>query len=366
MRLRDVVNTPSELGIPPIWSPPGIAPHLRPDSGIRYVDQNTDRNPWSPLEPLIRAVVTMHPNFSFDTIDVMTDRRPIRKLFAFVSGDAEYFEFGVEVIGTTALFVRMEKQTRDEIPPGAFQGYRRAFEEEYTKLSISAKGSTSHHRVIHYNFGGLQFLVRSAVDAYVEDLTKTPEAPKASDKHKGDDLIKYMKAASLGNAAPSIVDRPEAPGLTVVHGGRNIPHAAVLELKTCFKFAKKPFELQQKMPDLWISQTPNFVEAAHQNVGTKWSRKKDGQPRLAEFVKHEVKPMREELINWEDANATTLRKLLAVLRQVVEAAKAINAPCIVSYQREEAALWVTKAGRGMIPSMPEDLHKKWSVVAKSA
>lgn len=87
-----------------------IAPRLKPDTGSRYVDQNTDRYPWSPLEPLIRAVLELQPKFDLGMMDIVTDRRPFRRLFAFVSGDGEDFEFGVESIGTTLLFARMKSR----------------------------------------------------------------------------------------------------------------------------------------------------------------------------------------------------------------------------------------------------------------
>lgn len=43
----------------------------------------------------------------------------------------------------------------------------------------------------------------------------------------------------------------------------------MLELTTRYKFAKRPFDIEQRLADLWISQTPNFIEAYHQGVGYK-------------------------------------------------------------------------------------------------
>jgi len=350
-------------GIPPIWSPPRIAPRLKPDTGSRYVDQNTDRYPWSPLEPLIRAVLEMQPNFDLGMMDIVTDRRPLRRLFAFVSGDGEDFEFGVESIGTTLLFARMEKQTRDLIPEGRFQGYRQAFEEEYTKLEKSAKGSTSHHRIVHYDFGGLRLLVRSAVDAYIGELAPTldQETSQHSQQDGDEDLVKFIKVTSLGRAAPSIIETPKAPGLTVIPGGQNVPLSAVTELKTRSKFAKKPFNLTQKMPDLWISQTPNFIDAAHQNVGTKWSRAKYNEPRLAEFMDIDIKPMTEDLAEWETENAKTIYSFLIVLRQIIDTARSMETPCIVRYEKDKDVLLVSKAESGVVPIQVDVMKEKWFV-----
>lgn len=124
------------------------------------------------MEPTIRAVQTLKPDFDFAAVRLVTDRRPLRNLFVFVDSELDAFRFGVVIIGTTAFLSRMEKETRQERPKGGYQGYRQGFEESYTKLATSTKGSTSHHRIVSYCFGGLKLLVRSAVDVYTEDIEK--------------------------------------------------------------------------------------------------------------------------------------------------------------------------------------------------
>ena len=109
------------------------------------------------MDSLILAVHTSQPDFDFAAVDVVSDRRPLRKLYGFVTGEPEAFEFGVELVGNTALFIRFEKQTREELPSKTFHGYRQAFEEQYTQLLASAKGSTSHHHIVRYGFGGFGF-----------------------------------------------------------------------------------------------------------------------------------------------------------------------------------------------------------------
>lgn len=49
---------------------------------------------------MVCAVSTLHSDFDFEYINVVTDRKSIRKLFAFVAGEKNDFEFGVELIGT--------------------------------------------------------------------------------------------------------------------------------------------------------------------------------------------------------------------------------------------------------------------------
>ena len=305
----------------------------------------------------------MHPDFGLGEIDIITDRSPLHNLFAFASHKGEDFQFRVQIVGKTVLFVRMEKQTRDEIPQGTFQGYRQAFEDEYTSVAISAKGSTSHHRIVEYSFGGLRLLVRSAVDAYLKDLASDPsrETDQNNDEEDVEILTDSIRATALNTAAPSVMNTPEAPGLTIVPGSHNVPHAAVVELATRFKYSRRPFSLSQKMPDLWISRTPNFIKAAYQNVGTNWSRARSLQPRMAEFVDIDVLPIKESIAEWSAENAKTISRFLSILKKVVDAARGMEAPGIVSYREDEDVLLVREAVDEIKPILSEDLRKKWFV-----
>lgn len=357
---RRFAKMSTATGIPPVWSPPAIAPALKPDYGPQYVDQNTDRNPNSPLDSLILAVQTYQPDFDFPAVDMVSDRRPLRKLYGFVTGETDAFEFGAEMVGNTALFVRMEKQTREELPSTTFHGYRQAFEEQYTKLSASAKGSTSHHRIVRYNFGGFVLLVRSGADVYLQELVKGQTSLEKPDTEDLLSQVNVFETLSLGSrtATPTETKEKQDGRVTVVQGGQMIPHAAVLELTTRSKFAKRPFDIEQKMPDLWISQTPNFIEAYHRSVGYKTYN----QPGLQQgkFDDIKVKAIREQLAKWETVNASALGKLATVLGQVIEEVKKAQGPCIVRYTGlgDNLRLSTIEA----LPSLSEDLkslfHRK--------
>lgn len=302
----------------------------------------------------------MHPEFDLGEIDIITDRSPLRKLFEFVSSENEDFQFGVQVVGKTAMFVRMEQQTREMIPQGQFQGYRRAFQEGYTKIASSAEGSTSYHRIVEYGFGGLRLLVRSAVDAYLGDSALMPKPGiDGQDKVGQESVVKSMRPTALDSVTPSAIANPKVPGLTIIPGDCNIPHTAVAEFATRAIYGKTPFALSQKMLDLWFAQTPNYIKAAYQNGGTKWSRARVLQPRVAEFVNIDILPMKEKLAEWAAENAKTISMFLAVLRQVLDAAREMKAPSLVSYKRDEDSLWICKATDDRVSVLSEDLRKKW-------
>jgi len=308
----------------------------------------------------------MHPIFDFGQIDIVTDRRPLRKLIEFVRNEAEDFEFGIEAIGKTVLFVRTEKMTRETIPPGRYQGYRREFEEAYTQLSSSAEGSSSHYRIARYNLGGLNMVVRSAFDAYLEQIASKLEATAArgTEKHREEDPTTSVRSVSLENA-PSIADTPVAPGLQVIRDEDDIPYAALVEHKTRNEFARWPWNIEGKMPDLWLSQTPILIEAAHQNAGTKWSRAESLGPGMAEFVDIDVRDMHEKVYDWQAKNSNTIRGFLEVLKKVGAIARASTYPLIVRYVKEGDRLVAAKAETGAVPSSPEEIRKQWSIVKKA-
>ncbi|KAL9633337.1 MAG: hypothetical protein Q9164_004757 [Protoblastenia rupestris] len=330
--------TPTILvpGIPPVWTPPQFPPALSPDSGSRYIDQNTDRNPGSPLESLISAVNTSQPDFEFNAINIVTDRRPIRKLLGFVNGEhgkLEYsprtdFRFGIEIMKNgTALFTRIEEQTRERFivnEKRKVQGYREAFENAYTKTSASAQGSTSHHRIVSYKIGGLSFLVRYAVDGYLENRARTLLGVKNTETTGIDDLVDYLKATSLDHPAPT-GNNPFNKRVTVLKGGRDIPNLATFELTPSFITCRYRVEFHQRAP-------------------------------RARFNDIEVTDLKPKLVAWEEKNAGTLKKLVEVLKEILEIARAMKKPCTVSYSGEEGApLMIDEAKEARIPSLSPKL-----------
>ena len=209
-------------GVPPVWNQPLQPQTCKRDTGQRYVDQNADRTPGSPLKPLILAVQTMQPGFDFSETDIMTDRKPIRDVLGFVQGEPASFKFGITVLGNTALLTRLEDTTRD-----VCLGFRAGFEKEFLQVSAAAQGSTSHHRIVTYEFGGMRFLVRYAVDAYLhgraEALMRTDGVPIA----RLGPLVDWALSRGLSTAAPSST-LPHTTPVTVITGGHNIPHGMYL------------------------------------------------------------------------------------------------------------------------------------------
>ena len=331
---------------------------MKPDTGGCFVDQNADRTPGSPLQALIHAVRTCQPDFDFTNISIVTDRKPVRCLLGFVRAEPGAFKFGVTVIGKTALFTRIETRTRDQtLRP--HNGYRNAFEGHYTKISASAARTTSHHRVVKYDFADQTFLLRYAVDAYLGDLAKALMQADGIENTDRGPLVERHESINTRGESPSKT-LPRSTPVTVIDGGRHIPHAATLELTTRAQHKHAPDCIEQKIPEFWISQTLNYHLCFHRE-------KKDGPNRSTTFHCIRLIPMGGLLIGWEKDNAEKLRALAHVLGQVIRAAKELGGSCTASSDGTEgASLKVSRAEREEVPALPEEMQSLFLPIKNEA
>ena len=354
--------TPTILvpGIPPVWSVPKNTPRLLPDVGkrIRYIDENADRYPWSPLEPLVQAVAATHPDFDFDGLDIVTDRRPIRQVLEWARGKSKGFQSGVEVVRNTAFFKRTEKHTRETIRSGMFRGYRRAFEQSYFKIPLYAQDSTAHYGMIRYRLGTLKALLCSTFDGYSPEEVSGHDTLASRGTRGQADMANFRSSISHLSRAPSIKDTPEAPSLTVLRGNEEVPHSALFELSTRSKSGKTPVDIETKFPDMWLYQTPHFVIALHETVKSRQSRGKKELPPFAEFKDIQIRRNKEKLQRWEEVNQSSIRKFVVVLQQILEQAAAMKAPCMVTHVKTEECLRMSRVHPGSLAGSPESLKSR--------
>jgi hypothetical protein len=323
-------------GSPAKWSPRIGPTRLQKDTGYFYTAQNVARHPESPLEPLFRAVLLTDPSFDLRSVDVVTDRSNIRKLLSFVDpgtarNGAEAFAFKVEVIGQTALFSREEKEVRQYIAPSEFRGHGHEFEKAYTTRQI--QGSTGHHRVVAYRFGGLKFLVRNEVDGYVSP-------PGATDA--GSILANQLSSLSLSRSPPvepAALHRWPGSKLKVALEGKTVSPEQCLEIKT--RVAHKPLQMQDVMPQLWASQTVKLVRAYHTR---------------GLFQPPAVEEVTDDMKRWERDNEGSLKKLAAVITKILEVAKRSDGPIRVEYSVIGNRLVLSKDDSEKM--LPDDLYSK--------
>lgn len=119
------------------------------DTGTVFTDQNASRLSSSPLLPLVAAVSHHAPEFSLASVDFVTDRNGLRKLWRWAVGDpnAGTFRIDVDFVGTkTILMQRWETETTQQGGPG----YEREFEKASTNPGSGCEGATGHHRIVTY------------------------------------------------------------------------------------------------------------------------------------------------------------------------------------------------------------------------
>lgn len=332
-------------GSPDLWSPPKVSFRLRKDTGHIYIAQNAARHPESPLEPLFRALYVAHPSFNISAIDVVTDRNNIRKLLGFINprwnGDKrEDFTMHVEVRNNTAIFCRNETKVEEYIDPHEFRGYGHSFEENCTDRQVT--GSTGHHRIISYSFGGLNFIVRHETDGYVGVASAQPKPQPAGSRSPDiDDLSGVLDSLSL---SPEISGSGKAKSATtelvIRREGQVVPLPLTLEIKT--RVSHRPLQFGDVVAQLWISQTPNLVRAYH----TK-----------GVFEVPKVENVADQVKAWESQNQKDLRLLAGLIEKIRDIVKKGGGRAILKYDANGDNLAFHELlGKWMLPA---DLYAKW-------
>ncbi|KAI0783483.1 hypothetical protein C8Q75DRAFT_436081 [Abortiporus biennis] len=240
-------------GAPPIWQDKELLFRVRPDSGIRYIDQNGHRVPSSTLLPLFKAadVLEDEPGMEkvdWSNVDIVTDRNGLRKLLRWVTGverdgrPVKDFRIDTQLGGKrTVLFSRWEKKT---------------FEQ-------GCAGATGHHRIIKYDFDGLILVVRFEVDACLDPTSKSNRTQPPDDM---DDLSSLLSGLVV-SSSPLLSTRP--PGgsspdeIKVVHAGCIVAQKDIVELTTRSQRNVVDFDWGDVYPQLFLSQTPHLYLAIH-------------------------------------------------------------------------------------------------------
>ncbi|KAI0436851.1 geranylgeranyl pyrophosphate synthetase [Xylaria telfairii] len=328
-------------GSPALWAPPNRPTQVSKDSGLVYINQNAARHPDSPMEPLFLALYTTQPSFDISSTDIVTDRNNLRKLLSFVQPGAEgdalvAFTIEIEIHKNTALFSRVEESNQERIPPGEFRGFGHEFEKVYTRNQID--GSTGHHRIVSYRFGGMSFIVRHETDGYVGGNVKSRVS--GIEENQADDLSGILESLSLTSNLTLTDPRHASSRLVVRREGQTIPLDSTLEIKT--RAIHRHLSIQEVAPRMWTSQTPKLVRAYHRG-GT-------FQPPLVEDVTTEIQ-------KWQTDNQAQLRRLAALIHKILDIVKGFENRATVCYVRDGDKLIISPLGGKKMLS--ENLYLKW-------
>ncbi|KAJ5858279.1 hypothetical protein N7534_003556 [Penicillium rubens] len=318
-------------GCPPLWSPPQTPKKVAKDFGLIYIAQNAFRHPESPLEPLFRSLYTEKPSYNIHQVDLITDRKTSANFCR--SNGLEPFTIEIETTSNTAMFCRAETETHTFIGPHDFRGYGHEFEKAFTNTQVS--GSTGHHRIISYDLGDLKFIVRYETDAYVEEAANLQPQGVGSEN---ENFLNMMENLSLSR--PETYSRLVTESKLVVQKkGKSVPINSTLEIKT--RVSHKPFNIQEVLPQLWVSQTPNLVRAYH-NGGT--------------FGLPEVKDVTREIAEWERNHANDLWRLVVLVKGIIRVVRENGGNAVIKYDGRSDSLAVLKREGSRM--LPDDLYLK--------
>jgi hypothetical protein len=288
---------------------------------------NAARFPSYPVEPAIRALLKIRPDFDSITVDIVGCGNTFGSLLSACRlHDERTFNFGVERVGSTIFLVR-------QTPPGELienvRGYGHSFPDVYSTWPRDVKGSASHQRLIQYNFAGLRCVVRSETDGYLPD--RLPIVHDSSvlkrDEKTLDDAINSLTVVHAVKAASS--------KLSVQSAGQLIPQEAIFDLKT--RSTRREVDMDEFLPRLWVNQTPNFVIARHTS----------GRFEQKDIEIRNVKP---DVRRWQSRNQAVLLRLKSVLKKLIE----------ITSQKGNTRVQVCRVGIG--PLQITKPTKEWTVL----
>ncbi|EGN97831.1 hypothetical protein SERLA73DRAFT_123276 [Serpula lacrymans var. lacrymans S7.3] len=245
---------------PPIWVDRAPPFTIQRDTGLFYVDQNGYRMANAPLLPLFKAVDIIQkdngdPALDWSSVDIISDRNGLRKLVRWVKGSNEpkTFRIDMQLVGErTVLLSRWNTRLQEEVV-----GYGHNFERDCTRLAPGCEKSSGHHRIVNYNFEGLNMVVRFEVDACVSSPVTVP-----SRSSRADDLESAMAGLAIRPASKPASTVTE-DGITICKVGTNIPRTSIVELTTLREGNLDQFVWDEVYFQLLLSQTPNHFLALH-------------------------------------------------------------------------------------------------------
>ncbi|KAF7956949.1 hypothetical protein EAE96_004273 [Botrytis aclada] len=323
-------------GSPPAWSPPAQDEKLPEDSGVVYRDINAARYPNYPMEPVVRSLLALEPDFKLQDVDLVACGSTIGNLLRFAGSLDMPFRFDADLVGDTVFFIRKGKSPTETIE--GLQGYGHTFPERYTTWDRDVGGSCSHQRIIEYDFADLHLLVRSETDGYLKK--PEPHAPASSGSEESVQKSIDQSFAKLGVGSTTAVS--DNLKLDLRMQGVKKSQSQIFDMKT--RRHLNTFDMEEILPRLWVNQTPNFLIAYH---------------KYGVFDNPQVSNVKDKVLEWERGHSTLLSKFHVLLKRILEVIQDSKDDRVEISWDGKGPLRVTKRiGEGN-RVLPLDLLKKW-------
>lgn len=277
----------------------------------------------TPPTQAVRALLTAKSYINFGAIDIMTCSSILGNLLRFSRSIPSVFLFDAEMIGDTVFLIRKENSPTELLKD--VKGYGYTFPAVYTKWDDGLEKSVSNQRIITYDFGGLQCLVRFGCDGYI-------------------------KNPSLISRPANVVSRTDlslpSEKLQIELKGSEIDQAFIFGIKT--RRLSHKIDMEDMLPKLWVTQTPGFLEVYYDKPGL--------------FLDPQIRDVKPDIDKWERENASALRKFHSVLTRIRDVVgNDISGRVEVSWQGS-GPLKITKAvaESGEVKrALPMDLAEQW-------
>ncbi|KAI1106986.1 hypothetical protein F4804DRAFT_256634 [Jackrogersella minutella] len=289
MASYSLVDSSSKIivpGQPAAWKPPQLPSRLPEDSGVYLRDQNGAHFPKHPMQPSVESIAALNKGFVPSNVDIMGCASSLGDILRFAQSIESTFRFDVEMVGNTLFLVR---NSRDQVIPDV-HGFGHTFLDTFTSHEAEMRGTQSHQRIVSYSFGGLKCLVRFECDGYYTD--------KAGN----------ISTATSDAGPLNLPEIPDSDSISITAAGAVASQQSILEIKT--RSMRKPINMDEHLPRLWLRQIPNFIVAYHHMSGN--------------FREMQEMSVEEDLCKWEAKHESGLRKFASVLHQVITAVKRVG------------------------------------------
>jgi hypothetical protein len=264
-------------------------------------------------------------------------------LLRFVRSIDKPFRFSVEVVGNTVFFIRKENDPRELIE--GIRGFGHTFPEAYTTWEGAVKGSQSHQRLVQYDFGGLNCIVRFECDGYITDKTQSASEKDGSVKSKPEPTVDAL-LDSFGKTAVAMNTQYSDAPLTIQAKGNAVSQDAIFDLKTRSSRAKRQIDMEDMYPVLWLKQIPNLILAYHDGGG------------LFEDIR--VQKVKEGVRDWEKRHKAALQRLEVLLKKIIATSMQSDTKLLEVYSPSVDHLEIRKRHGEGSHALPPALSKKWA------
>ncbi|KZT66220.1 hypothetical protein DAEQUDRAFT_479255 [Daedalea quercina L-15889] len=247
-------------GAPPIWRD-RRTPYTIPPDRKTFTYEDAYRMPSSPNLARMRAIDIMTEekgiHIDWPSIDFITDRNALRKLLRWNNGaSGKDFRIDLELVGELTVFLnRWEDKTHHRADPH-HPGYGFSFEHASTSPARGCEGTTGHHRISSYEFGGLRMIVSYEVDACA--ATTTAETKAIAQPSTSARASSQRSSKPIGTSSGSSRARTKGTTLSIIRAGHEVPQSSLIELKSSSKIS-----WTETYPQLYLGQIPHLYHGLH-------------------------------------------------------------------------------------------------------